>query len=385
MFYSNDTVVAQYGNLQVIDQVDGYILRDEKILKANYEGEIKYFAEDGQKVENGYKVLEIQKDKVEDETRKKLEIINQRINNLENKKFFKTDIDKLNKEINNIIEEIQESSKNNNVEKIVDLKKELKIKLDKKNIIAGDKSFYNKNIDMLKKEQEELKIKIDNDIQVMKSPVSGLISYYIDGLEDIFTLNNMATIDLEKVKEANYDVTNLRESKNAIINQPLYKVVNNTTWYLVAEVDNNKIDKYKEGRRIKIKISDSQVEGKIYRIIKNEDKFIVIFKINQYMENFHKIRQTKAEISVIDYEGLKIPKDSLIKKDGLVGVYVLDVNRYAVFKEISIVGYDDEFVIIKSNFFYKKVNEEIKTIKTVKLYDEVVRNGDRIREGQIIY
>jgi hypothetical protein len=58
-----------------------------------------------------------------------------------------------------------------------------------------------------------------------------------------------------------------------------------------------------------------------------------------------------------------------------------------VFKEVSIVGYNDhdDFVIIKSNFFYKKENEEIKTVKTVKLYDEVVRNGDRIREGQIIY
>lgn len=379
--------MAQYGNLQVIDSVDGYIIRDEKIIKANYEGEIKYFAEDGQKVENGYKVLEIQKDKVEDETRKKLEIINQRINNLENEKFFKTDIDKLNKEINNIIEEIQENSKNNNVEKVIELKKQLKIKLDKKNIIAGDKSFYNKNIDMLKKEQEQLKTRIDNDIQIMKSPVSGLISYYSDGLEDIFTINNMAAIDLEKVKDVKYHPTNLRESKNAIINQPLYKVVNNTTWYVAVEVDNKQIENYKEGRRVKIKISDSQVEGKIYRIIKNEDEFIVITKINQYMEEFYKIRQVKAEISVIDYEGLKIPKDSLLKKDGIVGVYVLDINRYAVFKEVSIVGYNDhdDFVIIKSNFFYKKENEEIKTVKTVKLYDEVVRNGDRIREGQIIY
>lgn len=384
-FYSNDTAVANYGSIQVIDKVKGYVIRDEKIIKANYEGTIKYYAEDGQKVEKGFKVLEIQKNVVDEDTRKKLELINERISNLKNEEFFKTDIEKINKDIDNIVCEMQKASKDNEIKKVLNLKKELQVKVDKKSMISGDQSFYNKNIDTLKKEQEQLQTKINNDIQAYKSSESGLISYYIDGLENIFTLKNMATIDLDTFELKKYERNNLKESQNAIVKQPLYKIVNNTTWYLVSQIDKKYIDNYKEGRKISIEIGEKKLGAMIYKIIKGQEKSLVIVKINEFFQDFHKMRQIDANVFVVDYEGLKLPKDVLTKQDDKLGVYVLDVNKYTVFKEVSVLGYDDENVIIKSNVFYKKIDGELKSVRTVKLYDEVVRNGDKIKEGQIIY
>jgi len=90
-------------------------------------------------------------------------------------------------------------------------------------------------------------------------------------------------------------------------------------------------------------------------------------------------------VTVVNYEGLKIFVDSIIEKDGKKGVYLLDINRNAVFKPIQIIGIHEEYAIIKSNVFYEKKDGETRTIETIKLYDEVVRKAEKVKEGQLVF
>ncbi|QXM05842.1 HlyD family efflux transporter periplasmic adaptor subunit [Crassaminicella indica] len=381
--FSNETSIAEYGNIQVIDQLNCYIIRNEKVIKSNFEGELRYFVQEGEKVENGYKVAEISKDHIDDITRKKLEILNQRIESIKKNEnsLFQSDIKKIDEELNKIINDIKEYKEKGNLLAIEQLKIELTNKLEKKRIITGDKSFAGKNLETLELEQENLQEKINNAICWIKSPASGIISYHIDGYEDLLTPKNMATIELESLKNMKSQITDLRAEK-AIKNQPLFKIVDNNRWYMIAWLDREKSEKYKVGRRVIFKFPQREVKGKVYQIIENVKNNMVIFQIDQYVENFYSMRNIDLEVIPVKYEGLKIYKDSIVEIDGKKGVFVLDVNRHARFKPIKAIGYDDEYAIIQSNVFYNKNGERV---STVKLYDEVVRNGSKVKQGQMIY
>ncbi|QEK11977.1 hypothetical protein FQB35_06115 [Crassaminicella thermophila] len=383
---SNETSIAKYGNVQIVDRLDCYIIRNENLVKSNMEGEIKYFVQDGQRVEKGYKVAEIYRNSVDDITRKKLEVIKERIENIKQNEnnLFQSDIQKIDGEINKIISEIKQYKQIGNLSKIEQLKKELNSKLEKKRIIVGDKSFAGKNLKALKVEQEVLEEKINNSISLVKSPEAGIISYNIDGYETILTPRNMATIKLENLKNIHTEITDLRVNK-VIFNQPLFKIVDNNVWYIISWVDDAALENYKTGKIVTFKFPYREVKGKIYKIIKNKNDNMIIFQLDQYVENFFSLRNINLDVVVVNYEGLKIHKDSVIEKEGIKGVYVLDINRYAIFKPIKIIGYDDDYVIIQSNVFYKKDGENIKRVKTVKLYDEIVRNASKVKEGQMIY
>ncbi|QZY57142.1 HlyD family efflux transporter periplasmic adaptor subunit [Crassaminicella profunda] len=381
--FSNETSVAEYGNIQVTDQLNCYIIRNEKLIESNFEGNIQYFVQEGEKVEKEYKVAEIYKVDIDDTTRKKLEVVNQRIESIKDNEnsLFQSDVKKIDEAINKIVSDIKEYKEKGNLLRIEQLKKELNNKLEKKRIITGDKSFAGKNLETLELEQESLQEKINNAICWIKSPASGIISYNIDGYEAILTPRNMATIELENLKSIHSQVTDLRAEK-AIKNQPLFKIVDNNVWYMVTWIDKERLENYKVGRRVTFKFPQREVRGKVYQIIENTKNNMVIFQVNQYVENFYSMRNIDLDVIPVNYEGLKLYKDSIVEIDGKKGVFLLDVNRYARFKPIKIIGYNDEYAIIQSNVFYNKDGERI---STVKLYDEVVRNASKVKEGQMIY
>jgi putative membrane fusion protein len=381
-----ETEIAKYGSIQVNYPINGYIVRNEKLIKSESEGNIKYFVQDGEKVEKGYKVAEIYRDTIDSATRKKLEVINQRIESLnENKEnLFDRDVNKLDQEIHIIIEEMKAYREKGELLKIEELKKELNSKVEKKRIIHGDKSFAGKNLDALKQEQQMLESKITSAITTMTSTETGVISYFIDGYEMILNPLNMGAVDYQELKKQKSQTTDLRAEKT-ILGQPIYKIVDNSQWYLIAWIDKENLSDFKAGKNVGLKFPQGTINGQIYKIIENDENGMIIFKIDEYVEDYHKIRNIDIEVTAVNHEGLKIYNDCIVEKDGIKGVYVLDVSRFARFKPIKIVGQQEEFAIVQSNVFYEKHGEDVKTVETIKLYDEIVRHGTRIKEGQLVY
>jgi len=177
-----------------------------------------------------------------------------------------------------------------------------------------------------------------------------------------------------------------RDESKTFLNGALFKIVNNNLWYIITWIDNDNVINYKVGKNVIFNLKDEKVEGEIHKIIKNEKETLVIFKLEQNADNFYKLRNINLDAVVVNYEGLKIYKDSIVERnDKQVGVYVLDINRHAIFKPIKIIGYDDKYAIIKSTVYYEKEENEVKTVRTVKLYDEIVRRASKVESGEIIY
>lgn len=381
-----DTQIVKFGEVSTQKEYQCLIVRNEKIVKSPNEGTIKYYVEEGEKVEKGYKVSEIYTANVSDEDREKLKDLYSRIDEIESSKgnMFKVDIDKLDNEITLIVDDLRSARIQEDFEKIRQLESNLENKIDKKRRVSGDKSFTGSNLNKLQDEKNLLESKINNSILEINSPQSGIISYHIDGFEEILTPYNLANIKDEFIKNMEPNPNKLKYDK-VIYNQPVFKITDNTVWYIVIATDSEDGNTFKMGKKISIDISDSRITGKVIDKINDESKSFVIIKINQYANNFNNLRKVNLNIVTEQYEGLKIHRDTIVEKDGQLGVFLLNVNRKAFFKPIKVLGYNDEFAIVQNNSFNKKEGETSKRVSTLKLYDEILRYGKKYKEGDAVY
>ncbi len=384
--FMNDpiTEIVNYGELVSEKEYECVIIRNEEVINSPQEGSIKYFVEEGEKVEKGYNILEIYTSEVNEEDREKLMQLNKRIDNIQSNKddLFLIDIEKINKKIETIVNEIKKNRLEGNFHRIEELKRELEDKIEKKRIINGDKSFSGFNLQSLKAEKNKLENKIKNSITEIKSPKSGIISYNIDGFEDILTPENISKIKYDYIESMEIKLNNLKLDK-VIYDQPLFKIIDNTYWYIVVITDLQ--DSFKKGQKVFIDMYDTRISGVVQDVFNNGNKKMVIIKTNQYAKDFYKVRKGIFNIVKEHYTGLKIHRDSIVQKNGKIGVYILDVNNKAYFKPIKIKGYNDDFAIVHNNFFYEKKGDESIRVGTLELYDEILRNAAKYEEGQIIY
>ncbi len=380
------TEAIEYGELNLENEYECLIIRQESIVTSPSEGDIKYFVEEGEKVEKGFKIAEVLKSSINEEERENLNTLSQRILDIQNQEstIFDVDINKIDSEIDLIVNNIRVNSLKDAFINIPDLKQELADKLDKKRRINGDKSFSGSNLHDLEIEKNRLQEKIDNSVVELYSPESGIISYHIDGAEKVLTPENIYKVKNEYIQKLKINPSKLRLDK-VIYNQPVFKVIDNTKWYVVVITNNEDSKTFKVNNKVFIKFEDKEINGFVENIHNSGENSLVVIEVNSYAKSFLKERKMNLQVIKEKYSGLKINKDSIIEKDGQLGVYVLDINRKAIFKPIKAIGYQNDVVIVEESTFYIRDGNESKRIETVKLYDEILRNAKEYTEGDIIY
>ncbi len=362
MFNRDISYPLVYGNIDVSIEADGFIIRDEKVITTNSSGQVQYFIAEGEKIKKNQLVAQIQTDVVDvhDERDEDLEIVtNQNIS---------VDIDDLNYEIAFIFTKIKESIDNGRYSQVYGLKDELMLKLDKKMRLG--------TLNMPEENQINVSEKISDTLTQLMAPSSGIISYYIDGYENVLKDINLYQINFNLLNKQIMDVENF---STQFVNEGdiLYKVVNSNHWKFIALVDKYYQDFFDIGRKIQVEINGEKVSGEVVEIIDQDDNIAILLNMNNIISDFQKNRKMKVNLLPINYKGLQIENNSLVKVNGEYGVYILNTNNKAVFRLVKIIGYDDNYAIVEGDSFKKMVNGETTNVSTVKLYDEVVRNGER--------
>ncbi|RKD27855.1 putative membrane fusion protein [Caminicella sporogenes DSM 14501] len=378
--------IVKYGEIVEKGSYECLIVRNEKVITSPAEGEIKYFVEEGEKVEKGCKVAEIFSNQISEDDKAKLVELNNRIKEIQANKnnIFDADIEKINSEIDNLIYEIKQNVFIGNYYKVNILKKDLKSLIDKKRRINGDKSFSGANLENLKAQKEILESKIKGSLYEIKSIDSGIISYNIDGYEEILTPQNVGNIKYDFFDSLNVELNNLKLNK-VIYGQPIFKIIDNISWNIAVFTDIKESKTFKKGQKVTIDFYGDKIDGRVKDIFIEKNKGLIVIETNQYAKNFNKERKLKLEIIKKHYKGLKIHRDSIVEKDGKLGVYVLDINKKTKFVPIKLKGYNENFAIVYNTFYYNKEGDNYVRVRTINLYDEILRNGKKYKEGEIIY
>lgn len=368
----SQTFIVENGTLSYEESAVGYILREEYILRGEeYKNGMVQIKTEGEKVAKGETVFRYYSNGEEELTKKINDLdkqINEALENSENVISI-TDISNLDKQIEKNLNELY---KENDIEKIDECKKEIEKYMNKKSQIAGEQSPAGSYIKQLIDEKNSLKEKVSKNAVNILANESGVVSYRVDGLENILTIDNFSYLNSDLLN--NFDI-----NVGAIIPQSSEegKIINNFYSYIACSINTDNAMEAKVGDCVKIRFSDSkQVKAEIVKINEEEKNRVIIFKINENVEQLIEYRKISFDIIWWEYSGWKVSNSALIEKDDFTYVKRKKAN-YTEEILVKVLRQNDTYSIV-TNYDNEELKnlgysaEEIENMKKIKIYDEIL-------------
>lgn len=368
-----DNFIIQKDLLTAEESTIGYVIREEKIIETkNYENGIVKIKDEGEKVAKGENIFRYYTEN-EDE-------INMQIQNLDGEiqealkgqtGLFSSDIKSLEHQIEEKLDDLKEK---NSIQEINEYKKDINNYISKKAKIAGELSPAGSYINKLIKQRAELEKELYNSTEYVVADTSGVVSYRIDNLEDIFTPTNFENLTKKSLEELDLKTGQIVASSDNVV-----KIVNNFECYVVIMSNSEEAKEVEKGDSVYLRLSNMQkIKAKIDYIKDDGGHRLLVLKITDGVEYLINYRKISVDITWWEREGLKAPKNSIIYENGLsyiVRMTAGNLNKILV----KVVQENGNYCIIR-NYKTSELEEmgytadEIRKMKQVSIYDEILAN-----------
>lgn len=217
------------------------------------------------------------------------------------------------------------------------------------------------------------------------SQQKGIVSYYYDGLEGVYTPENMQTIteaDLELTDEEKQTYA-VRECSQDIVESgsPIFKIVDNKEWYLVCWLSAAEAEDIEAGRSITVEFDDGkQLKMKVMQVNPQGQNRQLILSCNRYYEKFDRIRSGTCRLIKSSKSGIIVDSDSIVEEDGQKGVYVMSKQLdEASFVPVKVLLSHGDKTVVEKNYF---INVEGQKVSTVENYDEILKKPPTAEEAE---
>ena len=267
----------------------------------------------------------------------------------------------------------------NNIQKIQETKKKLNTYISKKARIAGENSPSGSYLRKLIDERSKYENELNNGSEYVTAPVSGMVSYRVDGLEETLTTN-----DFSKYNKEFLNNLNLKTGQIISTNSETGKIINNFKCYIACTSKSEEAKKAEVGDKIKITLpSTKNVDAKIEYIIKeNDDEVTLVLSFSEGIDELLMYRKISFDIIWWDQSGYKVANTAIIEDNGLN--YVIRTKAGYLERVLVKVKKRGEDYSIVSNYSTSEIKELENVNKNARtsiiLYDELILNP---KEGQI--
>lgn len=365
-----DTYVVENGVLNLSENVQAYVIRNEKILQGeNYMNGMEKVVAEGKRVARGDAVFRYYVNG-EDTIKNEISELDKKITEAQKNEtsIYNTDITTLQGKIRALEEKIYES---NSIEEIQNYKKEINEYTYKISTIVGELSPSGSYLKDLINQKNSLLNKLTDGAEEVRAEESGTVSYRIDNLEEIFSTADFNYLTSSFLNELNLNTGELIES-----NDQKGKVITDFYTYLAVIMDSDAAMKAKVGDTVTIKFSSELRKSSEIVHIKDEDeKRVIVFKVNDLPEVLINYRKVSLEVIWWEISGLKVPNSSIIMEDGKSYV---EKNRsgHSVKVLVKVLGQNDSYSIV-DNYAVQELQDmgysydTIKNMYSIKQYDKV--------------
>ncbi len=381
--------VIRNGFIEKNINCDAVIVREEVLLEpSDITGRCITEIEEGERTAAYSRIATVMKD-TSDNLVQDMEMLNAKIVKVQMEKaekadFFSEDLAKLDNEIALEVQDMILACNARDFKAMGKNRDDIYRIVEKKAEIVGENSA-DSYIDSLLKQKEIMQDRINSGTVEVRTNLSGIVSYTIDGYESKLYPGILESLTPKHLDE----VIKRDENRSAIGGKvqaglPVAKVIRGTDTYLVAAIPKEKTTNFEQGDNIKLRVNDIGLEthGTIITMnSSNTDTVVVSIRMSRGAELLSTARVVNVDfISTIE-EGLKVPLKCLrgISGDGRSAGIMLNKFNVAVVREVDIICSDDEYAIIST-----PEENYGKNGKTVNLYDTYIMNPDRIEEGDII-
>lgn len=372
-----NTFLVEQGQIYQEETATGYIIRDETVVKGkNYKNGMSQIKTEGEKVAKGEAIFRYYTNG-EDNLIKKIEELDQKIDEAmaEEDNLFSSDTKVLE---NQISEKIDSCYNESDLQKIKENKKEINTYITKKAKIAGDLSPSGSYLKKLIDQRSSYENSLNSGAEYVTAPTSGVVSYRVDGFEEILTTEDFGSISKEFLEGLN-----LKTGQIVATNDESGKIIDNYECYIATILNSEYAKQAEAGKTVKLRLpSGNEVSAEIEYINMQDEDYILIFKIEKSVEELISYRKISFDVIWWSASGKKIPNSAIQyeeKGDNKVA-YIIRTRA----------GYQDKIWIkeLQTNGKYTIVadytseelqelgytSEEIKSRKKISLYDEILIN-----------
>ena len=276
---------------------------------------------------------------------------------------------------NQIQKELNSLYQVNSIQKIQEYKKNINTYISKKAKISGEFSPSGSYLKQLLEQKEEYENTLNSTSEYISAPVSGLVSYRIDGLEEVLKTDNFANLNKEFLSKLN-----IKTGQTIASNEEMGKVINNHQCYIIFNSESNETKSAEVVNTINIRIQNSNiVKAKILNIIDDKDgSRTITIKISNNVEELILYRKISLDIIWWSAEGYRIPNTAIREENG-INYVVRNRNGYLNKMLVKILKQSDEYCIVRQYDTEELKNlgfttTEIYNMKNIALYDEIVLN-----------
>ncbi len=373
-----DVFVVENGSLSEEESAIGYVIRKETVVQGdNYKNGMIQIKTEGERVAKGDSIFRYYSNN-EETLVKKIQELDIKIQDAMSNQtdIFSSDMKVLNSQIEDRLVEV---AKSKDIQKIAEYKKDITTRITKKAKIAGDLSPSGSYIKKLIEERTGYENTLNSGSEYINAPESGIVSYRVDGLENVLTPESFSTLNkkfLDELKLKTGEIVSTSEESG--------KIIDNFEAYIATSLESKEAKEANVGDAIKLRLSNSQeITAKIEYIIDEGESKLLIFKITNGLDLLANYRKITFDIIWWNYSGLKVPNDALVSKEvNGKQVYFITRNRMGYTDEIEakVLKQNDSYSII-SNYTNDELKNDlgynetqIKQAKTIVLHDEIISN-----------
>ena len=354
----------------------GYVIRNEKVVKGeNYKNGMDQIIGEGSRAAANENIFRYYSNN-EENLKQKISELDAKIQEAmsESNNTFSSDAKILE---NQIDEKLQNINKITDLSKLSEYKKEIDSLVTKKAKIAGEASPQGSYLRKLIDERKKYETDLNSGAEYVKAPMSGIVSYRVDGLEDTLTPDNFGSLNKEYLENLN-----LNTGKIVASNEECGKVIDNFECYIATISGSEEAKNAKVGDKVKVRLSNNaEIQAEITNIIEEENQErVIMLKVQKQIEELINYRKITFDLIWWSASGLKVPNQAIVQENNLN--YVIR-NRAGYLSKIlvKVKKQGDKYSIVDTYTAeeLKKLglsNAEISSYKKITLYDEILINPD---------
>ncbi len=364
------TVVVREGKIIKDESQVGYIIREEVIVEGeNSQNGMEQIADENSRVANGESIFRYYSIN-ENEIKDKLDSIDTQFEaamNENEETIFSSDTKLLDSQINDKLKKLNTLT---GTQEIQEYKKEIENYMKKKARIVAELSPEGSTLKDLITQRDELENSLVTGSEYIKAPMSGIVSYRVDGLEGTLTSNDFSIYNEEYLENLN-----LKAGQIVDISTEKGKIINNFKCYIAFTSDTEEAKNAAIGNKVILELpSTTQINSKIVAINENENgKRTIILEFDKGIPELTLYRKIPFEIIWWNSSGYKIPESALIKEDNLD--YIIKEKNDELVKVLVKVKKQAEGYAIISNYStseLEKLDDSYKTTYSIANYDEII-------------
>lgn len=371
-----DTFMVEEGSITEEEDTIGYIIRSEQVVTGkNYKNGMEQIKSEGEKVAKNEPIFRYYSNG-EDELEKKISELDKKIDEAMQKEEENPsdDISALEAQISEKLDQLQGET---DLTKIREYKKDIDSYIDRKSRIVGERSPAGSYLKKLIDERSSYENELNEGIEYVNAPVSGTISYKIDGYEEILTPEKFDTINKDLLESIE-----IKTGQIIATNSESGKIIDEFNFYIACILSSEISQEAEVGNDVTIRLSSGkEVPATIEYISKEDNDRIIIFEVNQNIQDLISYRKISLDIVWWSSSGKKIPNESIAKEqkgENEISYVIRKRDNYEDKIYVKILRGNDKYSVV-TNYSRDELKElgftteEIRNVNNITIYDEILK------------